>query len=161
MGSRSIREGVSLRHADLTGADLRGADLIDANLRGADLLGANLEKASLWSTDLKNANLRNASLGSANLGDADLGDADLWGANLKDADLRGVGIYPKFDVVRKRIKWDSETCFANFRLLANTQMGYSTYGMLNRRAAIELTGTGGAIIWLGFFTCLGSTRRRS
>ena len=48
----AVRQGVSLRFADLYGADLR-----DADLRGADLREANLDAAILTGTDLRGANL--------------------------------------------------------------------------------------------------------
>jgi len=57
----AVRQGVSLRFADLyysdlrdadlRGADLREAILDDANLTGTDLRGANLEKIRIYSAD--------------------------------------------------------------------------------------------------------------
>jgi uncharacterized protein YjbI with pentapeptide repeats len=94
----ALKNGVSLRNADLSYADLRNADLRDADLRDADLSNAALRNAALRSADLRSADLsnadlrdadlRNAALRSADLSNADLRSADLSNADLSRADLR-------------------------------------------------------------------------
>lgn len=58
----AVREGKSLRWADLRGANLQGADLRWADLRWADLRGADLRGADLWGANLWGADLRGANL---------------------------------------------------------------------------------------------------
>jgi hypothetical protein len=76
--SNAIKNGISLRHADLSDANLRIADL-----RGADLRDADLSDADLSGADLREANLSRADLSGANLSDANLRAADLSGANFR------------------------------------------------------------------------------
>ena len=83
----AIKDGVSLRWADLRNVDLSGADLRNVDLSGADLSGADLRNA-----DLRNADLRNADLRSADLIGANLIGANLIGANLRSADLRNADL---------------------------------------------------------------------
>ena len=68
----AVKNKVSLRGADLSGANLFGADLSGANLFGADLSVANLFGADLSGANLSDANLRSADLSGANLSDANL-----------------------------------------------------------------------------------------
>lgn len=103
----AIREGKSLREADLINIDLTQADLSDADLSGvrlpsaklsfANLTGVDLTGANLRGTDMIGANLTEAVLSSADLSGADLTRADLWGADLCgaklcSADLRGADL---------------------------------------------------------------------
>ena len=93
----AVRQGVSLRAADLRAANLRAADLSDADLRAANLRAADLSAANLRAADLSDANLSDADLSAANLRDADLSaanlrDADLSAANLSDADLSAANL---------------------------------------------------------------------
>ena len=88
----AIKDGVSLRWADLRNVDLSGADLSGADLRNADLRNADLRNADLRSADLIGANLIGANLRSADLRNADLRSADLIGANLSFADLRSADL---------------------------------------------------------------------
>jgi hypothetical protein len=53
----AVRQGVSLRAADLSAADLRAADLRAADLRAADLRDADLSDADLSAADLRAADL--------------------------------------------------------------------------------------------------------
>ena len=76
--SQSVKLGLAVKAALLSGANLSGA-----NLSGADLRVANLSVANL-----RGANLRDANLSGANLRDANLRGANLRGANLRDANLR-------------------------------------------------------------------------
>ena len=86
----AVRQGISLKYADLRdanleGADLKGANLRDADLRDADLNNANLEGAHLSGADLNSAKLIGADLRFADLIDANLSNANLIGAGLNDA----------------------------------------------------------------------------
>ena len=90
--SLSVKFGLSVKWAILSGANLRGANLYGANLRSADLSGANLRSADLSGADLRGANLRGANLYGANLYGANLRSADLSGADLSGADLRGANL---------------------------------------------------------------------
>lgn len=73
----AVRNGVSLK-----GADLRGIDLRKANLEGADLRIADLSEADLEAVNLKDADLGGAVLRGANLFNANLRRTNLVGANL-------------------------------------------------------------------------------
>ncbi len=79
-----LREGKSLKLAELTGVDLSGLDL-----SGADLTGAHLESANLQGTRLTGAILTEAVLAHAQLQKADLRGAQLQRANLGRAALAG------------------------------------------------------------------------
>jgi len=84
--------GANLRGANLSGANLSGANLRDANLSGANLSGANLSDAYLSDAYLSGANLRDANLSGAYLSGANLSGANLRGANLSDAYLSGANL---------------------------------------------------------------------
>jgi uncharacterized protein YjbI with pentapeptide repeats len=93
----AVKQGVSLRDANLSGADLRnanlsGADLSGADLRYADLRNANLSGAYLSGADFNGAHFSGANLARANLSGANLRYADLSGADLSGADLRGASL---------------------------------------------------------------------
>ena len=83
----AILSGANLYHANLSGADLSGANLPYANLSGANLSGANLSGAGLSHANLPYANLPGADLSHANLSGADLSHANLPYANLSGAKL--------------------------------------------------------------------------
>ena len=85
--AEAVRNGVSLKDADLRRANLIGADLYGADLRGADLYGANLRGAYLRRADLSRTNLRGADLSHTDLSHTDLSGTDLRGANLRGANL--------------------------------------------------------------------------
>lgn len=86
----AVRQGVSLREADLEGARLKGVELEGGNLGGANLAHADLGKARLDDADLIGASLAYADLRGASLAGALLRGADLGGADLREADLTEV-----------------------------------------------------------------------
>jgi hypothetical protein len=90
--SYSVKLGLAVKSADLSGANLRSANLSGANLSGAYLSGADLRSADLRSADLSGANLSGAYLSGANLRSANLRSADLRSADLSGADLRSAYI---------------------------------------------------------------------
>ena len=113
----ALREGKSLRSADLSSADLRSADL-----SSADLSSANLSYADLSYADLRSANLRSADLRSANLS-----SANLRSANLSYADLRYVNLsYVKSDFLSEVLRLPNELEFLRQALLDGKVDG-STY----------------------------------
>jgi len=71
----AVRNGVSLRNANLRNVNLHNADVCGGDLRGADLCGADLRNVNFGGADLRGANLHRA-----NLCGADMSDADLCGA---------------------------------------------------------------------------------
>jgi hypothetical protein len=87
--SNAIKNGISLRYADLRESDLIDASLSCANLRKSDLSGANLSRANLRGANLIGADLRNTDLRGADLRGADLCEANLIGADLSEAILSG------------------------------------------------------------------------
>ena len=96
----AIKNGVSVRGADLSfadlsyedlrGADLSGSFLCRANFGGANLIDANLNGANLTGADLHYANLSGADMGGAILNAADLNDTNLGGADIDYTELSGV-----------------------------------------------------------------------
>ena len=89
----AVKNGVSLKYADLHGADLGGAVLEGANLLHANLHNANLDGAILFNANLSGAYLRGANLHRADLIGADLSNAFLCGADLCKAKLSNVKLY--------------------------------------------------------------------
>ena len=89
---RSIKLGLAVKWAILSGANLSGANLSDANLSDANLSRANLSGASLCGASLCGADLIDASLSRANLSGASLIDANLSRAYLSGADLSGASL---------------------------------------------------------------------
>lgn len=67
----SMKIGLAMQDAILSGADLSGADLSDADLSGADLSGAKLSGADLSWAKLSGAKLSGADLSGAKLSGAD------------------------------------------------------------------------------------------
>lgn len=76
----TVKEAVE--YAVRNGISLKGADLSDTDLSGADLSSADLYKTNLRNADLSGADLTNADLSCTNLHDSDLTGADLTGALL-------------------------------------------------------------------------------
>ncbi len=104
----AVKQGVSLKfaelsYADLSDMDLHDADLQEANLNKACLRGANLEDAvlnkaricgaNLHCANLFGAHLRKAHLFNADLRGAEFAHADLYRADLSNADLRDADFY--------------------------------------------------------------------
>ncbi len=92
-----ILEGTHLEGANLAGANLAGANLYRANLAGANLEGANLAEAYLEGADLERADLawailEGASFYRANLKGAFLQGTNIERANLEEANLEGASI---------------------------------------------------------------------
>jgi len=85
----SIKMGLAIKWAYLSGANLSGANLSRANLSGAYLSRAYLIGANLSGANLSGAYLSDANLSGANLSDAYLNRANLSGANLSRANLSG------------------------------------------------------------------------
>lgn len=81
----ALRNGYSVKHADLSGVDLSGVDLSGAKLAGVFLEGARLEGAKLRGCDLTGAVLARANLTGADLTGATLDEANLGGATLQGA----------------------------------------------------------------------------
>jgi len=75
-----VKEGISLRYAELSYADLRNADMRNADLRNADMRGA----------DMQHVNMQ-----GANMQGADMRSANMQGANMQGADMR----YAKFSIL--------------------------------------------------------------
>ena len=100
--TQAVRDGVSLKYADLRGAELVQVHLSSADLENADLSGANLTQAVLKNINLKetiltdcrlsqakisNTEMNKAMLRRAELGQAVLKSVDLEDANFEDASL--------------------------------------------------------------------------
>jgi hypothetical protein len=81
---KAVREGVSLRYANLEDANLEGSDLTNASLTNTSLTNTSLINASLTNASLMNANLENAKLENAKLENVDLRNANLEDANLEN-----------------------------------------------------------------------------
>jgi len=89
---QAVKDGVSLRGANLARHDLQYAYLQGANLQGASLQGTNLRDSYLVGVNLHRANLQAANLQCAILEEANLQYADLKKANLQDANLQGANL---------------------------------------------------------------------
>ena len=72
---KAVKEGVSLKYANLRDADLEGTQLSNSDLRDANLYYADLCGAYLCDADLRGADLSGAYLYGADLTYADLRDA--------------------------------------------------------------------------------------
>ncbi len=85
--------GMSLYHADISGANLQGVDLQGADMRGAKLVDCDARGAWLAGTNLTGADLRNCKLQGAELENAILVETDLRGANLNNCRIYGVSAW--------------------------------------------------------------------
>lgn len=88
-----LREDISLRRVQWSGAELEHSDLHDADLFGAQLSGASLRFANLSGANLATADLRGADLWDADISKATLAGADLRKSSLILADLRDTSFY--------------------------------------------------------------------
>ena len=85
----AVRNGISLKDADLRGMNLRNMDLSNADLSGADFRCSDLSHSNLSGACLRNAKLNCADLTEACLADANLSYAYLSNANLTGTVLSG------------------------------------------------------------------------
>jgi uncharacterized protein YjbI with pentapeptide repeats len=137
-------KGADLTEADLTRVDLVGVDLSEANLSGAELGFTNLGVAILNRANLSGANLFRANLGGANLSEANLNKANFWESNLAAANLEGA------DLIQANLS-GANLSGAN---LSRAKLGLAKLGLANLwRANLDEADLSGVSFWradLGF-----------
>lgn len=89
----AIKNGVSLKranlcYADLRGLDLSGRDFSHSNIGGGKLSGASFAGSILSCTELVNCVAENVDFSAANMNKALLAKANLTGSDMSDANLR-------------------------------------------------------------------------
>lgn len=88
---QAVKDGVSLRYANLSHLDLNGIHIPDVDLSYANLMGTNFKNANLTGGNLTGAEVRDTIFNGANLSNVDYTDCDLFGgAHLRRTDLRGI-----------------------------------------------------------------------